>query len=166
MVGIANFWDEDAVCHASDSFCRTTHADPRCVSSCRVVALCVSRLLRGEDSEDIMASVVRPALVKAQEGLSDEWNEEMQRHAEASDLSKLELDERKTIGYTFKCLGAGLWALRALDASGKASFQSLLNELILAGGDADTNGTVAGALLGCRLGFSQLPKEKGSKIWQ
>ena len=35
----------------------------------------------------------------------------------------------------------------------------VLNELILAGGDADTNGAVAGALLGCRLGFSQLPSD-------
>lgn len=38
-------------------------------------------------------------------------------------------------------------------------FRKVLNELVLAGGDADTNGAVAGALLGCRLGFSQLPAE-------
>ena len=38
--------------------------------------------------------------------------------------------------------------------------KDVLNELILAGGDADTNGAVAGALLGCRLGFSQLPQDR------
>lgn len=161
MAGIPHFWDEDTVCAAADSFCRTTHADPRCVASCLVVALCVSRLLRGEDTEDIMESVARPAMAKARAecALSEEWDEEMQRHAEG-ELSDLNLDERKTIGYTFKCLGAGLWALRS-----SGSFESVLNQLILAAGDADTNGTVAGALLGCRLGFSQLPKDlHGQKV--
>ncbi|CAK9068190.1 unnamed protein product [Durusdinium trenchii] len=137
VAGIPHFWDEDTVCAAADSFCRTTHADPRCVASCLVVALCVSRLLRGEDTEDIMESVARPAMAKARAecALSEEWDEEMQRHAEG-ELSDLNLDERKTIGYTFKCLGAGLWALRS-----SGSFESVLNQLILAAGDADTNGT-------------------------
>ena len=160
MAGIPNFWDEDAVATAADSLCRTTHAEPRCIASCFVVSLCVSRLLRGEDTgKDIMESIIRPALVRASEqpGLTDEWKQEMLRHAEAKDLSDLALDDRRTIGYTFKCLGAGLWALRQSD--GPEVFRSAINQLILAGGDADTNGTVAGALLGCRLGFSQLPKE-------
>ena len=34
---------------------------------------------------------------------------------------------------------------------------SLVVFLILQGGDADTNGAVAGALLGCKLGSSALP---------
>lgn len=86
----------------------------------------------------------------------------MLRHAEAKDISDLALDDRRTIGYTFKCMGAALWALRSLGESSDktgGAFRSALNRLILAGGDADTNGTVAGALLGCQLGFSQLPKE-------
>eukprot|EP00438_Fugacium_kawagutii_P030362 Skav223245 [mRNA] locus=scaffold2231:451455:452681:+ [translate_table: standard] len=161
FAGIPNFWDEDAVASAAEKLCRTTHGEPRCVASCLVVSICVSRLLRGEDTSDIMESVVRPALVKAREtpGLTDEWKEEMLRHAEAEELGELALDERRTIGYTFKCLGAGLWALRQSSAETGGAFRSALNRLILAGGDADTNGAVAGALLGCRLGFSQLPKE-------
>jgi ADP-ribosylglycohydrolase len=36
----------------------------------------------------------------------------------------------------------------------------MIQQLVAAGGDADTkNGAVAGALLGCRHGFSQLPQE-------
>lgn len=162
MAGIPNFWNEDVVATAAESLCRTTHAEPRCVASCLVVSLCVSRLLRGEDTDDIMESVVRPALMRASQtpGLTDEWKEEMLRHAEA-DISDLALDDRRTIGYTFKCMGAALWALRSHGESSDTggAFRSALNRLILAGGDADTNGTVAGALLGCQLGFSQLPKE-------
>lgn len=88
-------------------------------------------------------------------GLPPEWQEEMRRHADA-ELEELKLDDRAKIGYTLKCFGAGLWALRQ-DAPD--TFRRSLNRLIQEGGDADTNGTVAGALLGCRLGFSQLPKD-------
>ena len=37
--------------------------------------------------------------------------------------------------------------------------RTLITELIMQGGDADTNATVAGALLGCKLGYSKLPAE-------
>ena len=158
MAGVPNFWDEDAVATAAEHLCRTTHAEPRCVASSLVVSLCISRLLRGEDT-DIMESIVRPALTRASKvsDLTDDFKEEMLRYAEAQQISDLALDDRRTIGYTFKCMGAGLWALRQSETG--ESFRSVLNRLILAGGDADTNGTVAGALLGCKLGFSQLPKE-------
>ena len=168
VAGIPHFWCEDTVAAAAETLCLTTHAEPRCVASCVAVALCVSRLLRGEDSSDIVESVVQPALEKAQGSLGDMERQELRRHAEAKELKDLALDDRKTIGFTFKCLGAGLWALKqsvgAQGTSGTSGqlFRKVLNELVLAGGDADTNGAVAGALLGCRLGFSQLPADKGS----
>ena len=85
--------------------------------------------------KDIMESIIRPALVRASEqpGLTDEWKQEMLRHAEAKDLSDLALDDRRTIGYTFKCLGAGLWALRT-QSDDPEVFRSAINQLILAGG--------------------------------
>ncbi|CAE7349346.1 unnamed protein product [Symbiodinium natans] len=161
VAGIPNFWCEDTVAAAAQTFCLTTHAEPRCVASCMAVALCVSRLLRGEDrgDADMVKSVVQPALLKAQELLpSDADRQELLRHAEARELRDLALDDRKTIGFTFKCLGSGLWALKQ-EGESPELFRRVMNELILAGGDADTNGAVAGALLGCRLGFSQLPSE-------
>ena len=38
-------------------------------------------------------------------------------------------------------------------------FKTSITELTLEAGDADTNGAVAGALLGCKLGYDQLPKD-------
>merc|ERR1712139_586164 len=70
----------------------------------------------------------------------------------------LELDEPRTIGYTFKCMGCALWALRN-SARAQQPFAETLWVIIRAGGDADTNGTVAGALIGVRIGFSQLPQD-------
>ena len=70
----------------------------------------------------------------------------------ATQLSELQLDDKKGIGYTLKCMGAGFWALRQTD------FRYALEAIVFEAGDADTNGAVAGALLGCKLGFSGLPK--------
>ena len=54
--------------------------------------------------------------------------------------------------YTVKTLGAGLWALRQLPG-----FEETLAPIINAGGDTDTNGAVAGAVLGARLGSVGIP---------
>lgn len=55
--------------------------------------------------------------------------------------------------YTYKCMGSGFAALRHGD------FVTGIQKIILQAGDADTNAAVAGAMLGCRVGYSGLPKE-------
>jgi len=81
-------------------------------------------------------------------------------------LAQLRLDNiQEGIGYAFKCTGASIWALRHLNLLMERSAGSepsecstlvsaTLSLLIAEGGDADTNATVAGALLGCYAGFS------------
>lgn len=58
------------------------------------------------------------------------------------------------IGYTYKPLGAAMWAFIYSD-----DFRTALQAITMQAGDADSNATVAGALLGARLGFSQLPPD-------
>jgi hypothetical protein len=58
--------------------------------------------------------------------------------------------------YTYKCLGSAVWCLRQLRAGdvapdGHPPFVGALCDLVREGGDADTNGAVAGALMGCFL---------------
>ena len=43
------------------------------------------------------------------------YADEMKQHMFADKLSDLELDDKPKIGYTFKCMGAGFWALRQID---------------------------------------------------
>lgn len=47
-------------------------------------------------------------------------------------------------------------------------FKRILFDVILEGGDADTNGALVGAMLGARFGYSQLPTEwvVGLKRWE
>lgn len=96
--------------------------------------------------------IINDAYSLACEFLSvDQEKEELKYYMFCEELSNLKLCESNTIGYTFKCVGAGFWALKQTD------FRYALEQIVRNGGDADTNGAVAGALLGCKLGIKALP---------
>jgi len=64
------------------------------------------------------------------------------------------------MGYTFKCLGSGVWGLAGTQGNRqKTDFKKLISLLALQGGDADTNAAVCGALVGCVIGYSKLPED-------
>lgn len=97
--------------------------------------------------------------------------EELLRHTQAGNLEALELDHAQTMGYVYKCLGSALWTLRCAMretegislpnqtvVSRETIFENLITDLVMQGGDADTNACAAGALLGCLLGFDALPR--------
>ncbi|KAF2821258.1 hypothetical protein CC86DRAFT_374099 [Ophiobolus disseminans] len=95
--------------------------------------------------------------------------EEFDRHLYAETLEELELDEDDKIGYVYKRLGSGILLLRLamrkdriiLEVNGplaaESVFEDLTVDLIMEGGDADTNGAAACALLGAYLGYANLP---------
>jgi ADP-ribosylglycohydrolase len=79
----------------------------------------------------------------------------------AESLEHLKLDEPNQIGYVYRSLGSAIvslrMAMRALACrddpiSAETLFEELIVNLIMEGGDADTNAAVAGALLGAYLG--------------
>jgi ADP-ribosylglycohydrolase len=69
-------------------------------------------------------------------------------------VQELELSGNNTIGYCLKSFGAGLWALRYA-----RSFEDGIAQVVREGGDADTNASVVGAMLGAKFGFAGIPKE-------
>mmetsp|Transcript_70036 Transcript_70036/g.105872 ORF Transcript_70036/g.105872 Transcript_70036/m.105872 type:complete len:495 (+) Transcript_70036:20-1504(+) len=199
IAGVPFFWDAAAVKRNTIDFCLATHADPRCVASCLVVSECVRRLLLLQvDGSDGSTSLAKRAVMFSMESIVEEiiesaiefgisgvpangldamYADELCHHARATTLEDLSVDEPGKIGYTFKCMGCGLWAMRkaatamstmndpTVDGDNQAKtaissnvvIQDILQELVRAGGDADTNGTVAGALLGAMFGFEALP---------
>ena len=56
----------------------------------------------------------------------------MEEHIKASSLDTLKLDDKQTIGYTFKALGAGFYGLRHAK-----DFRETLLKVIMQAGDAD-----------------------------
>ena len=122
------------------------------------------------DSSDNIGDVA-PSAADAAEAENNAMVAELMRHGRAASVEVLELDDMKGIGYTYKCMGAGLWGLRDVAAAvaqaegdnvveAKAqAFATMIRAITKAGGDADTNGAVAGGLAGCYLGYSSLPPD-------
>jgi ADP-ribosyl-[dinitrogen reductase] hydrolase len=53
---------------------------------------------------------------------------------------------------------ARLKQLTTCDAANEAAFQEMIHDVLLAGGDTDTNACIAGALVGALVGFNALPR--------
>lgn len=161
---------------------QTTHVDPRCTIACCIAVGVIRGLLRGEVSSEKDLDVLieraykwasaQPTLVNPGSGLEVSADpvhldrEEFSRHVYAASFEELELDDRDTIGYVYKCLGSAIFALRlGMRATQKQQgslspnsiFEEIITDLIMEGGDADTNAAVAGALLGAWLGYKALP---------
>lgn len=174
VLGVPSFGNIDTVLTNTDAVCQVTHADPRCRASCAAVAAAVALMLQGQT--DVNA-IIEAALAHAAKQVEDPT--ELRKFG-ISSLASMDLGERSSIGYlqyhvllmryryTYKCFGSGFWALRqnnfadalsdiTLEAGGAAICCFPIWRLI-SSADADTNGAVAGALLGCRLGFAQLPQ--------
>ncbi|KAF2759190.1 ADP-ribosylglycohydrolase [Pseudovirgaria hyperparasitica] len=178
-----------------------THADPRCVVACCVVGGLVRGLVRGtvvrEGDVDCLLerswAWVRArgeyADPRAGEGegdvLTDEQaarlldKAEFDRHVYADTYAQLALDERRSMGYVYKCLGAAILALRLAmrgcaggynndyddnnnnkndnDNTNAHLFERIITDLVMQAGDADTNAAVAGALVGAWVGRAGLP---------
>jgi ADP-ribosylglycohydrolase len=137
-----------------------THADPRCALSVAVVSCLVRALCREEikHEADINALLERGWTYMGQfhPNLSlDRF--EFQKHAFAESLDSLVLCDGG-MGYVYKCLGSALWCLRQVFTR-QETFKSAMTKLVMCGGDADTNGAVAGALMGALYGYNLLPRE-------
>ncbi len=116
---------------------RVTHADPRAADSCVVVNTIISQLLAGATATD--------GVSVASGGEMDPRINEALAH----------LDDPATFDARGYCLGTmqiGLWALLNFD-----DFEEGLVATVGLGYDTDTNATVAGALLGAKLGYQSIP---------
>ncbi|KAG8691531.1 hypothetical protein FRC08_010157 [Ceratobasidium sp. 394] len=166
----------DRAMHAAVQVAATTHPDPRCLASCTIVTALVAAAMRNElhtisdfntlveRAIDFIQSPSSPSLSTfTPVPLSEQQRLEVLEHVHAENLEQLKLDDRQAIGYTLKCLGAGTWALRkALETpedKRAGLFEQCITEITMQGGDADTNATVAGSLLGAYLTHTHIPQK-------
>ncbi|UKZ48114.1 hypothetical protein TrVGV298_002350 [Trichoderma virens] len=163
------------------SFSVVTHADPRCVVSCAIGTALIRGIIRGEVYEEkhieelVAAAVTWYTRWRREKERTDESRskdppldlDELYRHTKANTLADLELDDGPKIGYVYKTFGSGILLLRqamrqiastnSIIRTPASIFEPLITDLIMQGGDADTNACFAGALLGAYLGFKALP---------
>jgi ADP-ribosylglycohydrolase len=146
-------WDNEWVIKAATLGCKATHFDPRCVASSVAVSVACAALIRGDGIP-----------VALQQGIDAGKTIEpgIEKYL-TMPLNKLKLGG-PSIGFTYKCAGAGFWALwefqrrddEQYDDLWCDRFEDILNTLIRERGDTDTNGAVAGALMGTHVGFENL----------
>ena len=138
-----------------------THWDPRCIWSAVFVNLAIASLLR-ESPDDALRLVERAE--RARETLGDALapfgtNAPVPAAVtKALDVADVTAPEEIGLdgwdmGYTLKAMQVALWCVRRA-----ADFEAALIAVVNAGGDTDTNGAVAGAVLGAHFGLEAIPK--------
>lgn len=137
---------------------QATHYDPRCVwttaTTCAAIAL---ELAAADWTLEELATALEGA------GAPPEVIVAVELSA-SPEVSSLELDEWDSMGYTIRTMTAALWA-----ATHPEDFEVTLLAVINAGGDTDTNGAVAGAVLGARFGATAVPdrwKDRLPNPWE
>lgn len=142
VVGLAkNEIEEEA-----EVICKLTHYDPRCVGSCVIASSIIHNLvwLDRQLSYDEIKDIAQRYDNRILEWVDAAYN--------SSDISILDLDETYSIGYTLRTLSAALWCYWHV-----SSFEEGLLAIVNEGGDADTNGAIACAILGAKFGYSSIP---------
>ncbi|GFR87273.1 adenylosuccinate lyase [Elysia marginata] len=162
VLGLHQWYDLEAVVKNALAICKCTHYDPRCQASSVAVSVAVALMLQHTSKEkasgnksprpvDVTAVIKQAYDLACQALTTKEEKEELWWYMNCTKLKTLKLDEQDKIGFTYKCMGSAFWAFKQKD------FQKALIKVLMAGGDADTNTAVAGALLACKLGVSAIP---------
>jgi ADP-ribosyl-[dinitrogen reductase] hydrolase len=122
-----------------------THFDERCRTAVLAITLVAAALVRGEERVEAVTAAL--AAVEDREG-----GEELAYLVDAAGRERT--IDGPDQGFCLFTAGIGLQALARFDV-----FEPALRYVVGLGGDADTNGAVAGALLGASLGEEGLPAE-------
>lgn len=169
---IAIRWHDDPVALVRNSIVSAvpTHWDKRCGWTCALLNLAMAAALRGESPETVTperlledgAGHVRASLAELKDFGYDERIpasvSEAIHGAFDTELDNLSCDGNDR-GFTVLALQIGL-----LVYWGASSFEEGLTSVIEAGGDTDTNGAIAGALLGARFGLEAIPQRWGHRV--
>ena len=158
-VAVARRRQPDRLTRDTAVTCAVTHYAPACQWSCVIINAVVSLLLEGEavDLSKLLAAAKAdgcPDLVSAAKkaGIPSAILENAMRNRPAPPDTNWMLENRGSNGNTLLTMQAGLWA-----ATTPLDFEEALVALVSSGGDTDTNGALAGAVLGARYGASAIP---------
>lgn len=130
-----------------------THYDARCEWSTVVTAVALANCLSGRPAgvQDLAIAV---EAIGGQGWLADSIAQvaEAVHDVKGTTLEALELDNPVDMGYTLKAMQVALWCMAQ-----SGGFEQTVVAVVNEGGDTDTNGAVAGAVMGARHGASSIP---------
>ena len=131
-----------------------THYDARCEWSTVVTAVATATCL-GEERAAVCDIAHATGAMGGRGWLADSIEQvtEAARSVTGSSLGDLQLDDPVDLGFTLKAMQVALWCTEQ-----PGEFEETVVAVVNEGGDTDTNGAVAGAVMGARYGASSIPK--------
>ncbi|GFY57586.1 uncharacterized protein TNIN_139951 [Trichonephila inaurata madagascariensis] len=158
VLGIPHFHDLSEVISNSTRICLATHFDERCVTACVTLSIAIALMLQGKYSLDDPSAIEDLIKIAVQFGLGHCADESVKKeftyYCRCSDYKNIGLSEVGKACHPFKACAAAFSALRR----GK-DFRSALTSLLMLGGYSSMTGCITGSLLGCKFGYSLLPRE-------
>ncbi len=158
-VAIARRCQPDLLVRDTADSCAVSHYAPASQWSCVIVNAATAILLNGgvPDLKQLLAAARAdgcPDLVAEAKaaGVPTRFLENAARGRTSPSDTDWMRGNRGPNGHTILTMQAGLWA-----ATTPLNFEDALVVLVNAGGDTDTNGALAGAMLGARYGASAIP---------
>lgn len=145
--GLARVPGDDRLVRESIEISAVTHADPRCLGACVAFNAVVSELVEGGSETDLAGAFARAR------DLAANVSADVAAVVDALLAGRAPLHAASSIGFVLLTLERGLRALR--DA---CCVEEGVVDVVHMGGDTDTNAAVAGALLGARFGYGELPE--------
>jgi ADP-ribosylglycohydrolase len=151
-----------------------THFDPRCQLACAAFNAGVAAAIGGATAFEVLAAVAAEAATAAKVLLAQYPDERAcVESARAEFLGDVDAARRAdpdlygkelhitdgTAGFVRVAFRLALWEL-----AHAPSFEAGLIDVVNRGGDADTNGAIAGALLGAHHGAKAIPKAWGERV--
>jgi len=153
VVGVWAAGDLNAAAADAALLATTTHPAPGSVAAAVVVSVAVAHLIvHCGDVDGALAAGIDRA-----RAIDPRVEDAVARAIAATTIADLQLDAdmsspNNRIGHAYTTLAAGVYALRHAP-----TWWDGVQAVVMAGGDADTNAAVAGALLGARDGVGAIP---------
>lgn len=144
---------------------KITHDDVKCTVSCAVYNTIIAELIQGTSANGSVSAGERVAvrLEGDKAGRAVYTALELGRAMDLADMARSgpvgDLEGRAG-GYVLETLSLAVTAL--LDP--RDDFQEVITDVILVGGDTDTNAAVAGGFLGAKLGDRAIPNDMTEKV--
>ncbi len=152
-IGLLHVKNLDGLADDAVAASRITHYDPRCVGACVGVTTAIALLVRGgRDAEEAISRAAAAAGAHSDDALAAIERGASRRPADL----KVDGEDRGFVLHTLEIAFSALASAPSLEEG--------LVSVVSRGGDADTNGCVAGALLGAKFGRSQLPDRWRGKL--
>ena len=148
-----------------------THSNPKCKASCIYACIILASIfkcikLRKQFNP---IEIMEYAMVESCKVLeSEEQIKEFKHWCTYTSPEKCNFD-KNGIGYTYLCLKAFIYGMyvkinETSYETASEDFKKAIHRCIRQGGDSDTNGSVCGAIIGARIGYSKLPKDWIDKL--